>query len=279
MLFVIFVLSVSSMAEVRVDAFLDTTVKLVSLYPQMEGVDTLETLIFNLTNIERKKKGLRSLEFDYRLRIAARQHSNEMLEKNHLSHGSSTMLNKTMLQRIYNSGLPILKVGENIAEDVGDLIPFLFKSNLDSLAKRIVNGWMESPSHRKNILEPDFTHVGIGSVVRGETHKVTQNFADCSDFMIDSVVAEVDEGKYRLLFYMSSFLSDMRVFDDGDVLEEDSLYIHPGRIGVPLRRDSSLHKVELCLKEHQLYRCGVRLFVHTGNPIESIFQPSSAKYK
>lgn len=277
--FVVFVLSISSMSEVRVDAFLDTTVKLVSIYPQIEGVDTLEALIFNLTNIERKKRGLRSLEFDYRLKVAARQHSYEMLEENYLSHGSSNMLSKTMSQRIYNSGLPILKVGENIAEDVGDLIPFLFKRDLDSLAKRIVKGWMESPRHRKNILRPDFTHMGIGSVVRGETHKVTQDFADGSSFMVDSVVAKVNKGEYHLLFYMSSLLSDMRVFDDGEALEEDSISINSGVIGIPLKRDSSLHKVELCLKEKQLYRCGVRLFLHTGNPIETIFQPFSAKYK
>ncbi len=276
--FVIFVLALS-MTEVRVDALLDTTAKLVSLYPEIKGVDTLENIIFKLTNIEREKRGLRSLELDYRLRIAARQHSHEMLGENYLSHGSSNILNKTSSQRIYNSGLPILKVGENVAEDIGNLIPFLFKKDPDSLAKRIVAGWMESPRHRKNILEPDFTHMGIGSVVRGETHKVTQNFADCSDFMVDSVVAKVNEGKYLLLFYMSSLLSDMRVFDDGEALEERSVSINSGSIGIPLKRDSSLHKVELCLKEQQLYRCGVRLFVHTGSPVETIFQPSSSSYK
>jgi len=265
------------MAEIRVDAFSDTTIKLSSLYPEIEGVDTLETLIFELTNKERVKKGLNSLKLDERLRIAARQHSDEMLREKYLSHGSSNILNKTSVQRIYNSGVPILRVGENVAEDVGDLIPFLFARDPDSLAKRIVRGWMESPGHRKNILEPDFTHMGVGSVLRGETHKVTQNFADCSDFMIDSVLAEIDKGKCLLLFYMSSFISDITVFDDGKPLEDDSLYLHSGLIGVPLRRDSSLHKVELCLREEQIYRCGVKLFVHTGSAVESIFQPESYK--
>jgi uncharacterized protein YkwD len=274
----IFILGLS-MTEIRVDAFLDTTAKLVSLYPEMDGVDTLETMIFKLTNIERKKRGLRSLKLDERLRIAARQHSNEMLIKNYLSHGSSNILNRTSVQRIYNSGLPILKVGENVAEDIGSLIPFLFKKDPDSLAKTIVRTWMQSPGHRKNILEPDFTHMGVGSVVNRETHKVTQNFADCSDFMVDSVLAKAEERKYLLLIYMSSKISDIRIFDDGKPLKEDSLYLYSGLIGVPLKRDSSLHKVELCLKEQQFYRCGVRLFVHTGSPVETIFQPASASYK
>lgn len=274
--FIMFVLSLS-MAGIRVDAHLDTTVKLVSLYPEIEGVDTLETLIFELTNKERVKKGLNSLKFDYRLKAAARQHSDDMLRNKYLSHGSSNMLNKTPSQRIYNSGFPILRVGENVAEDIGDLIPFLFVKDPDSLAKRIVSGWMESPGHRKNILEPEFTHMGIGSVLKGGIHKVTQNFTGCSDFMIDSVLAEIDKDQYLVLFYMSSFISDITVFDDGKPMEEESLYSHSGLIGVPLRRDSSLHKVELCLREEQIYRCGVRLFVNTGSSVESIFPPASGK--
>jgi uncharacterized protein YkwD len=267
------------MTQVRVDALLDTTAKLVSLYPEIEGVDTVEVMIFKLTNIEREKKGLKSLKLDYRLKVAARQHSDEMLRKNYLSHGSSNKLNKTAVQRIYNSGLPILRVGENVAENFGDQVPYLFKKDPDSIARTIVREWMQSPPHRKNILEPDFTHMGVGSAMKGERHKVTQNFADCSDFMVDSVLAKAEKGKYLLFFYISSLISDMRVFDDGDVLEEDSLYIYSGLIGIPLRRDSSLHKIELCVRDQQLYLCGLRLFVHTGPPIETIFQPSSASYK
>lgn len=274
----IFILALT-MTEVRVDVLLDTTAKLGPLYPEIEGVDSIEAMIFRLTNKERKKKGLKSLKLDYRLKVAARQHSDEMLKNNYMSHGSSSKLNKTSVQRIYNSGLPVLRVGENVAEDVGNLIPFLFKKNPDSLAKRIVKGWMDSPQHRKNILEPDFTHMGVGSAIRGETHKVTQDFADCSDFMVDSVVAKVEKEKYLLFFYISSLISNMRVFDDGNPIEENSLYIYSGQIGIPLRRDSSLHKIELCVKDEQLYRCGLRLFVHTGPPIETIFQPSSSSYK
>lgn len=274
----IFILALT-MTEVRVDALLDTTAKLVSLYPEIEGVDTIEAIIFKLTNIERKKKGLEILKLDERLRIAARQHSDEMLRKNYMSHGSSNKLNKTSVQRIYNSGLPVLRVGENVAENFGNQVPYLFKKDPDSIARTIVREWMQSPPHRKNILEPDFTHMGVGSAMSGEMHKVTQNFADCSDFLVDSVVAKVQKGKYMLFFYISSLISDVRVFDDGDALEEDSLYIYSGQIGIPLKRDSSLHKIELCVKDQQLYLCGLRLFVHTGPPIETIFQPSSSSYK
>ncbi|MBN1695180.1 CAP domain-containing protein [candidate division WOR-3 bacterium] len=268
-----------SLAEIRVDALLDTTVKLVSLYPEIEGNDSIEALIFRLTNRERNIRGLKNLKFDDRLRIAARQHSNDMLKKRYLSHTSSMEISKTPLQRIYNSGLPVLGVGENVAENIGDAVPFLLKSNPDSLVKLVMKKWMESPAHRKNILNPEFSHMGIGSVAEGRMHKITQNFANESAFEIDSVLAKVELNKYLLFFYMSSKISDIRIFNDGEPLVEDSVYIYSGLIGIPLKRDSSLHKVELCLKEKQFYRCGVRLFIHTGSPVETIFQPSSSRYK
>ena len=272
------ILSVS-LAEIRVDVLLDTTVKLVSLYPEIEGNDTVEVLIFKLTNEERKIRGLGTLNSDGRLKIAARQHSSDMLKKRYLSHTSSLEINKTPLQRIYNSGLPVLEVGENVAENIGSSVSFLLKDKPDSLVKLVMKKWMESPEHRKNILNPDFSHMGVGSVADEKMHKVTQNFANESNFEIDSVLAKVELNKYLLFFYMSSLISDIRIFDDEELLEEDSVYIYSGLIGVPLKRDSSLHKVELCLKEKQFYLCGVRLFVHTGSPVETIFQPPSSSYK
>jgi uncharacterized protein YkwD len=278
MIFFVFITSIS-LTEIRVSTFSDTTARFVSIHPKIEGIDTIEALIFKLTNKEREKRGLKSLTLDKRLQVAARQHSNDMLMKRYLSHDSKDEFNKTPLQRIYNSGLPVLGIGENVAENIGSAVPLLLKTNPDSLVKLIMEGWMKSPLHKKNILDPDFTHMGVGAVAGGEMHKVTQNFADESDFAVDSVLAKVESKKYLVLFYLSSFVSGIGVFDNGKPLEEDSLYIHSGQIGVPIFRDSSLHKIELCLKEQKFYRCGVRLFVHTGPPLESIFQPSSLNYK
>ena len=43
-------------------------------------------------------------------------------------------------------------------------------------AKQMVEGWMNSPGHRKNILSPDFTMSGIGVAVRDGHAFVTQVF-------------------------------------------------------------------------------------------------------
>jgi len=276
--FLLFMVSVS-LTEIRINSFADTTAKMVSICSKIEGDDTIEALIFKLTNEERNKKGLKNLELDERLKIAARQHSNDMLKKKYLSHNSRDAVNKTLLQRIYNSGLPVLGVGENVAENIGGSVGFLQKNHPDSLAKLVMKEWMESPPHRKNILDPDFTHIGVGSVSNEGMHKVTQNFANETDFAIDSVLVEVKLRKYLLSFYMSSFVSEINVFDNGEPLDLDSVHMRSGLIGFPLSRDSSLHKVELCLKEQKFYRCGIRVFVHTGSPVETIFQSFSSSYK
>jgi uncharacterized protein YkwD len=276
MIFFVFITSVS-LTEIRVSPFSDTTAKFVSIHPEIEGIDTIESLIFRLTNEERVKRGLHPLTLDARLQIAARQHSNDMLMKRYLSHDSRDEINKNPLRRIYNSGLPILEIGENVAENIGSAVPLLLKTNPDTLVELIMEGWMKSPLHKKNILDPDFTHMGVGSIARGEMNKVTQNFANESDFAVDSIVAKVEPKKFLVLFYLSSFVSGVGVFDNGKLVDEDSLYIHSGQIGVPILRDLSLHKIELCLREQKFYHCGVELFVHTGPPVESVFQPSSYK--
>ncbi|MEJ2306937.1 MAG: CAP domain-containing protein [candidate division WOR-3 bacterium] len=276
--FFLLVLSVS-LTKIQVNASNDTIARMISIYPEIEGNDSVEALIFKLTNKERKIRGLKALKKDKRLTMAARQHSSDMLKNKYLSHSSSSEINRTPLQRIYNSGLPVLAVGENVAENFGSSVPSLLRNNPDSLAQIVMKEWMDSPSHRKNILDPDFSHMGVGSVSDENVHKVTQNFADESDFAVDSIIAKAENDIYLILFYLSSRVSNVRVFYDGKPLEDDSVYVYSGLIGLPLKKDASLHKIELCLKEDQFYRCGVRVFVHTGIPIETIIQPTSSSYK
>jgi uncharacterized protein YkwD len=45
------------------------------------------------------------------------------------------------------------------------------------LARMIVAGWMSSPGHRQNILDPAYTHLGVGITVIGREIRATQMFA------------------------------------------------------------------------------------------------------
>jgi len=62
-------------------------------------------------------------------------------------------------------------MGENIMKETGlrNFDPALF-------ARKAVAGWMASPSHRENILRPDFRRSGIGVTVRGGAVFATQVF-------------------------------------------------------------------------------------------------------
>jgi uncharacterized protein YkwD len=64
-------------------------------------------------------------------------------------------------------------VGENVAwiDDGGTLSP-------EEVARRMHQGWMDSPGHRENILRPGYTHLGVG-VGHHPEHGwyLTQNFA------------------------------------------------------------------------------------------------------
>jgi uncharacterized protein YkwD len=52
-----------------------------------------------------------------------------------------------------------------------------FRTLESSAAERIVQGWMNSSGHRRNILSTSFTHQGIGVHIEGGRVYSTQKFA------------------------------------------------------------------------------------------------------
>lgn len=124
------------------------------LYPPISGIEVLEKAIFQLVNEEREKQRLGTLIYDSKLELAARQHSKEMGELNYFSHISPTNKNREPKDRVRNAGLTEMSMAENIYT--------IYGYNTDILPTKIVEGWMLSPGHRKNILNRDFTHAGVG---------------------------------------------------------------------------------------------------------------------
>ncbi len=112
----------------------------------------LERDLLDLTNAERRRMGLSTLLPDEALALAARHHAQEMVSLNYFSHSSPTPRNATLSQRVAQAGSAAIGVGENLAL-VGP----------QEVAQRSVQGWMESPGHRENLLRPDYTHVGFGT--------------------------------------------------------------------------------------------------------------------
>ncbi len=131
----------------------------------------MESRVFRLTNEVRRKKGLPLLDKDEALTATARAHSDDMLRRNFFSHVNPDGLSpKDRLAPV--AAATMSRAGENIWSGSG-------QDYADSklLARVIVDSWMSSPGHRANILNPDYTHVGIGIGVMGKEIRATQVFA------------------------------------------------------------------------------------------------------
>ncbi|MFI6010304.1 CAP domain-containing protein [Streptomyces sp. NPDC051243] len=103
--------------------------------------------VVGLTNRERAGAGLRPLAVDPALGTAAQAYSADMAARAFYSHTSPE--GSRPWDRAAAAGSRMRTIGENIA--CGQRSP-----------AEVVEGWMNSPGHRANILKRDFTHIGIG---------------------------------------------------------------------------------------------------------------------
>jgi uncharacterized protein YkwD len=107
-----------------------------------------ESKLLELTNQERKKKDLPALRHSALLSRVARAHSANMGKQADMKH---ELDGKTPFDRMRAAGYQFTRGGENIAAgDPSFGLPAVLRM------------WMESKPHRENILNRDFTEIGIG---------------------------------------------------------------------------------------------------------------------
>ncbi|MFY3790113.1 SafA/ExsA family spore coat assembly protein [Ureibacillus sp. MALMAid1270] len=119
--------------------------------PTQEGV-AYEQEVLRLVNVERAKAGLPALKNDWELARVAEHKSEDMAKKGYFSHNSPTYGSPFDMMKAY--GINYKAAGENIAK--GQRSP-----------QEVVNAWMNSAGHRANILNSNFTHMGVGYVANG----------------------------------------------------------------------------------------------------------------
>lgn len=134
------------------------------LTPDELNLDKLaEEELFRLVNDERLRSGFDALEWDEGLAVVAREHSQDMWERKYFAHKNPD--GETALERLQDEDLFFNKVGENLA--------------LTRTVERAHEGLMNSPGHRRNILDPEFKKIGIGVIDGGIYGKMfTQNFSN-----------------------------------------------------------------------------------------------------
>jgi len=152
----------------------------------------IEYLVHEFTNQERLKHGLSQLAFDSEIAQIARGHSQDMASREYFAHETPDGLNPTGRADEFGYscnkivGLLIYTgIAENIFQGhlfdsyytVNDVITSYDWISEEKIAQVTVDGWMNSPGHRENILTEIFDREGIGVEIT-EDHKVyvTQNF-------------------------------------------------------------------------------------------------------
>lgn len=130
-----------------------------------ERVTTLATLrkrVVKLTNNRRENRGCRALRQVRSLNRAAQKHTRLMANRDVLTHQFAG--EPSPPTRMRNAGYNWNLWGENIASGYPD-------------ARSVVRGWMNSPPHRRNILNCRFKHIGVGYAKSdGGTAYWTQDF-------------------------------------------------------------------------------------------------------
>lgn len=99
-----------------------------------------------LVNRERQERGCGPVQVDSRLAAAAQGHAEDMSNRDYFSH--TTPEGVTFDQRIRNAGHPS-PGAENIAYGARS-------------AEQVMEMWMESDGHRRNILNCDLSTIGVG---------------------------------------------------------------------------------------------------------------------
>ncbi len=144
----------------------------------------LNAAVFFVTNEERLKRNLSSLEHSIELEAAAWYHSKRMTELNFFSHYDRDPARRDPVKRTGLAGVANPLPAENIASSSGikitsgqRLYPIdISKGHLSSrpggeiipyhtylsFADAIVKQWMDSPGHRANILSKDVIQLGCG---------------------------------------------------------------------------------------------------------------------
>ncbi len=136
--------------------------------------DSFEKKVLRLTN-KARRKGQRcggtwmrptgKVRWNRKLARSANAHSVDMATKDYFSHYSKS--GASPFTRIRRAGYRYRAAGENIAAGRSLASP-----------QAVVRAWLRSPGHCKVLMNPTYTHLGVGRVVGAGRYQVywTQNF-------------------------------------------------------------------------------------------------------
>ena len=122
------------------------------------AADITPDTVLSEMNSYRAKQGLAPLRFDARLVAAAGDRMQDMEDLQYWSHDAPD--GRTPFVWLKPHGYDFRFAGENLATGF-------------ETVELLVQGWMESPGHRANILSADYDDVGIAVIDGSTTHRAT----------------------------------------------------------------------------------------------------------
>ncbi len=151
------------------------------LNPGVLGIATAisQQDVISLTNAQRAKYGLTELIEDPKLDAAAVAKGANMFAENYWAHFAPS--GKSPWDFIKSSGYKFTYAGENLARNF-------------NASSEVMDAWMNSPSHKENILNSHYTNIGI-AVVNGvlngqETTLVVQEFGRPVEYLAAAPIAQ-----------------------------------------------------------------------------------------
>jgi uncharacterized protein YkwD len=122
-------------------------VALIGAAPAAATLSQNDRQLFDELNRVRAAHGLAAFQVDPALQNAARAHTQDMLRRGYFSHGDFSA-------RLRRHGARGPRLGENLGWASGR-----------NRARTIVRLWLQSPSHRQNVLRPGFRRIGVAGIV------------------------------------------------------------------------------------------------------------------
>jgi uncharacterized protein YkwD len=169
-----------------------------------------EQQVVELVNLERTSRGLPPLKHVASLDQAARYHATDMQQDNYFDHDTYDRVNGvlsltcSMATRISGYYPNWNWIGENIA--LGYSSP-----------QNVMAGWMGSPGHQQNILQPEFWEIGVGYYTGGYWVQDFGRRNNVYPLVINNEAAETNNKAVSLYIYNRSATygwSEMRLKND-----------------------------------------------------------------
>jgi len=155
--------------------------------------------LLSLTNQQREKQGLPALSYNQELATAAKLKADDIFHDNYWAH-ISPATGRTPWVFIQKSGYQYIFAGENLARGFNN-------------AQDAVNAWMASPTHKANILSPNYQDIGFAvesGTLTGEADTI--------------LIVEMFGGKSSAPLPASNSIGTKQVLSDKNSAEVPALY-------------------------------------------------------